>query len=381
MRTSMVQLFILLFAVTVLAFVSNRQRRPVEAMSPSCAKGSITKRTPLNFDVICFIIIVVLSLYCGLRTSYNDTSTYIRNFKDLSLDFTDIDWSISQNFGFRLYQMFIKKFISDNPQWLLIITSTVVVSIQTCFYKRYSVNFCCAMFLYITSGVYIFAFGALKQTLATAIIMWSFRFVEERKWGKFYLVMAIALTIHAYVFVLAVIPFFVNSVWDKKTYMVLIGAVLIGMFFGSFIEVLASFLGEIDEYYTADVLEGEGVNIFRVLVFAVPVIFSWICRKQINEEKNMVLTLCTNLTILSFVAMFISLFGNPILFGRIGNYFQPFFIVTMCYCLFKGVSPKKRTVILICMAVGYIAFFYMIFDVYACIDNFFGHTSFFSLFE
>ncbi len=378
----MIQLFTLLAAGAALGFIYTNQKRATDSLYLAEGHSKLKKHNTFELNLLCIAIVLLLGLYCGMRTSYNDTWAYTRAFRLMTTDFGAVNWGEVENPGFVFYQIAIKRIFNGNPQWFLLITALITVSCQVHFIRRYSLNFGAAIFWYITAGIYSFIFGAMKQALATALLVFAIDFVKSKKWFWYYVVWLIALSIHAYAFMFVITPLFVKKCWSKRTYMILIGMLGIGTFFGSFLKVLLSVLGEMNDFYTMETLSGTGVNIFRVAVFGVPVALSWYYRLQIQQEDDRVLNLCVNYGVISFAFMFISLFGNPILFGRVANYFQPFTIVSTTYCIFNCVSKRNRTLVTLAMLACYLFFYYMTFSVYvrAGHDDFFNHAPFTSLF-
>ena len=367
----------------MLGFIYNNMLHSYEPILMSEGRSSLKRKLSFQLDLIIYIITIILSLYCGLRTSFNDTAVYMGNFAKLNMDLSSIDPHISANPGFVLLQIFVKKFISTNPQWLILICATITVYLNIQFIKEYSINVGASVFLYMTSCVYMFAFAAVKQTLATALMMIAFTFAVEKKWFRFYLIFIIAVSIHAFAFVFVVTPFFVRSAWGKWSYTVLFGSMIVGVAFNSFIGVFLKVLGTVDDYYTADVLSGAGVSLFRVMVFFVPVGLSWLCRSYVQKQNDRMLNLCCNFSLIGFAFMFVAMFGNPVLFGRMGNYFLPFSLVTVCYMVFRCTKKTNRYVMVLIMGAAYLVYFFTYFKIYidAGWDDFFCHASIMDLFK
>ena len=380
---SIIELLCLIAIVTMLGFIYNNILRSYEPILMSEGHDSLKRKVSLQLDVIIWLITIILSLYCGLRTSFNDTAVYMKNFAELNTSLSSVDLSISENPGFVLLQIFVKRFISTNPQWLILICATITVYLNIQFIKEYSINVGASVFLYMTSCVYMFAFAAVKQTLATALMMIAFTFAVEKKWVRFYMILIIAMSIHAFAFVFVVTPLFVKSAWGKWSYAVLFGSMAVGVLFNSFIGVFLKVLGSVDDYYTADVLSGSGVSIFRVMVFFVPVGLSWICRSYVKKQNDRMLNLCCNFSLIGFAFMFVAMFGNPVLFGRMGNYFLPFSLVTVCYMVFRCTKKTNRYVMVIVMGLAYLLYFYTYFKIYidAGWNDFFSHADIMDLFK
>lgn len=380
---SIIELLCIIVIVTMLGFIYNNILRANEHILMSEGHKSYKRKVSFQLDLIIYLITIILSLYCGLRTSFNDTAVYMKNFAELSTDLTTVPLEISDNPGFVLLQIFVKRYISTNPQWLILMCATVTVYLNIQFIKEYSINVGASVFLYMTSCVYMFAFAAVKQTLATALMMIAFTFAVEKKWVRFYMILIIAMSIHAFAFVFVVTPLFVKSAWGKWSYAVLFSSLAAGVAFNSFLGVFLKILGSVDEYYTADVLSGSGVSLFRVMVFFVPVGLSWLCRSYVQKQNDRMLNLCCNFSLIGFAFMFVAMFGNPVLFGRMGNYFLPFSLVTVCYMVFRCTKKNNRYVMVLIMGGAYLVYFYTYFKIYidAGWNDFFNHAEFMELFK
>ena len=95
------------------------------------------------------------------------------------------------------------------------------------------------------------------------------------------------------------------------------------------------------------------------------------------------LNLCCNFSLIGFAFMFVAMFGNPVLFGRMGNYFLPFSLVTVCYMVFRCTKKNNRYVMVLIMGGAYLVYFYTYFKIYidAGWNDFFNHAEFMELFK
>ena len=80
-----------------------------------------------------------------------------------------------------------------------------------------------------------------------------------------------------------------GKAWNKKTILVIMATIAVVTFIGSFTNLLDSVLA--DTQYTNVVSDWQswqdnGTNIFRVLVYAVPAILSFIGKRYLDEANN-----------------------------------------------------------------------------------------------
>ena len=311
-------------------------------------------------------ILVIMILFSGLRTVGNDTGLYVIMFQtdvpDRLVEIKNINWTIGANPLFSAYRIIIKSLISTNAYVFIFITAILVTTSYLLFIKSKSVDFGFTLFLLIAFTVYAFTMAAIKQTLATAIAIWCIPlFVEKNKKILPSILILVAMLIHPYVLIYFATPFFTKNIWDKKTWLILIITVLIGIFFTQFIEGvldIAEGLGD-SEYKEEHFSSDTSVNIFRVLVYLVPPILSFLYKNNIKKINNKFYFACINLSIISSCFMTIASFGGAILLGRMAAYFDIINCLTIVIILRYGVINKKeRSFMCIFAIIGYIYYYY-----------------------
>ena len=116
-------------------------------------------------------IIVTMALFAGLRTSYNDTFSYMNSYELTSCDINlaNIDWNFGNNPGYSLVQNIFKHFGFTVNAYLLFY-SIITYSIYIWFIHKYSSDFLMSIFLFICL-VFTFPMAALKQCAAVAFCL------------------------------------------------------------------------------------------------------------------------------------------------------------------------------------------------------------------
>ena len=74
-------------------------------------------------------------------------------------------------------------------------------------FKRYSVNPAFSLLILFSLGTYIMYMAALKQCFAMFFLLMSIPYLENRKYGRFYLCVIIAMTFHTHAFMFLIVPF------------------------------------------------------------------------------------------------------------------------------------------------------------------------------
>ena len=113
-----------MFGVLLLGFIAENEQKII------CHnRTKIVDR--ISYRICILLIAVCMILFSGLRTSYNDTGTYLYTFNFLisdKLDFSLVQLLKEQYYGFDYWQRLIKHFFKDG-QWLLMINGAVAVII------------------------------------------------------------------------------------------------------------------------------------------------------------------------------------------------------------------------------------------------------------
>ena len=96
------------------------------------------------------LLVTILTLFAGLRTSYNDTWNYISAFSKAPAigEWVSNPDSVNpfKNPLFYFFQSLLKTFTS-NPQWLIFVTSLITQICFISFFKRYSTHFFFSIFI------------------------------------------------------------------------------------------------------------------------------------------------------------------------------------------------------------------------------------------
>ncbi len=330
----LVPIFLICIAV---AFFSDRFSRKNERLT-----GYIYKE-----KFIWILLIVVTAVFAGLRTRYNDTGTYLESYEYLvnsKFDFSDVEWAFGGNFGFAIVNILLKSLGFTNNGYLMVF-AIVTYSIYIWFIHKYSTDFLMSIFLFMCL-VFTFPLAAIKQCVAVAFCLLAVDKAINKKWFWFLFWILIAETFHAYSIMYLIVPLMFFLPWqDKRTVMWIVLFFFAGILLRPMLGTLLETTESLGKDYTVEEFSGDGVNPFRLLVTLVPLVISFILRKQINDsyyEYDRQDNICLNLSFLNGEIMFIALFGTANYFARLANYFYIFPVIALPR-LFNMVKPKWRT--------------------------------------
>lgn len=324
--------------------------------------------------ILWLIPIIAMAVFAGLRTAYNDTATYALTYENYAVsgfDFSNIDWNFGNNPGYNVVLVLSKNLgLSTNAYFLQYTLVTYFIYIW--FIHKYSTDFLMSMFLFICL-IFTFPMAAIKQCVAVAFCLLAVDKAINKKWFWFIFWLFIAETFHAYSFMYLIVPLLFFVPWqNNKTVMWIVIFFLIGILLRPMLGTVLSITDALGEEYTAESFSEGGVNPFRLLVCLVPLVLSFILRKQINDpynEVNRAEGLCMNLAFLNGEIMFVALFGTANYFARLANYFYIFPVIALPR-MFNMVNPKWRTLMKICVVVCYFLFFYYSeYVIYGQFDN------------
>lgn len=305
------------------------------------------------------IMVIILAVFVGLRTSYNDTFTYRNMYESLNPglgQLTSLDYNLGQNPGFWVVNILLKT-LGFSTQNYLMFYALLTITVYLWFIKKYSDNLWLSIFLFFTMGCYTFTMAAIKQCVAVAFCLIATDRMIRNKKLSFVLWVFIASTFHPYSLMYLLVPFLTFKAWSSKTFLLLIIFAILGFSLQSLLGTVVDITTMLGEEYDASTFTGEGINIFRLAVVWVPVIVSFLVRRYLRLNNTRVDNIILNLTILNAEIMFIGLFGTANYFGRLANYFLVF--QTLCLPhLFKGFTRSSQKMITFFCVLGFVFYFY-----------------------
>lgn len=320
----MIKITALLIVCVALAWAS-------EVNTPQILKSN--GRYRMSQDLAFILLVIVLSVFTGTRTDYNDTYNYVRDFRTdagLAAFLADPEnLNPFKNPLFYLYQSTLREFTGE-AQWFIFLPSAFTQFCFLLFFKRYSTRFTFTVFLYFALGTFDVSLGAMKQTLAMAILTLGFPYLECGKLVRYYLIVLIAMMFHTYAICFAVLPLFTRRPWSAFTFLFIGCVAFVLMNFRTVIEEFmeqANTLGKTLEDY--EVFDSHTVNLFRVAVYMVAPLFSLVFARWLNYNSTQMDHILIHMSIISMAFMLMGTQAGANMFARMAHYFE---IGTLC-CL------------------------------------------------
>ena len=224
--------------------------------------------------------------------------------------------------------------------------------------KRYATSFTFSVFLYFTLGTFSVTIGALKQVLEMSVGFLAMPYLERKQWLRFYLLVFIAMTLHTYALVYAFLPLVRLRPWRIFTYVFLAALVVLMM---NFEETISSFMDQANELGKTledyEVFHGHGMNLFRVAVYAVVPLLSFVFQHWLNREYDVRHSILIHMSLVSLAFMVMGTQGGANMFGRMAHYFEIGIICGLPWILEKVFTPKSNRLISGIAAACFFCFF------------------------
>lgn len=348
----MTKLLLVFAATLILAYISEQNTKATIAAGRSYS---------VWHDWAYLLLVTILVLFSGLRTSYNDTHNYISIFNNLSgvASFLS-DAENLHPLGNPLFYFCanLLKHMVDHAQVLIFTTSLFTQICFVRFIKRYSSNFVFSIFLYFTLGTFALSMAAMKQIVAMAVLTLAIPYLEKKKWVQYFLLVFVAMLLHTYAMAFAILPLFTGRPWKRFTYVFMITVVIMLM---NFQGVVTTFLEQADEAGKTiadyEVFDNVSVNIFRLAVYSVPPLISLIFQKWIFHDSSNMDHVLVHMSIISLACMIMGTESGANMFGRMGNYFELGTICSLPWMLEKTFDKRSHHLISTVAVIAFLGYF------------------------
>lgn len=304
----------------------------------------------------------VLTFFCGLRSGVMDTGTYIALFNGYpnSIDLIDHSAEIKDK-GFYILTVLYKQFISDSFQgWLFIIALISCFTIMITL-KKHSCSFGLSCYLFIATTTFTYLINGMRQFIVVTVLFACIDMVIERQFIPYCIIVLLLSTIHASAVLMIAVYFIANvPAWSSRMWLVIIGAMGVGIFFDRVFPVLGTILEETQYSNYVDYIanEGVGANIFRLLIALVPCVLAFLIRKSERIQRNRIINLCVNMSVLNACIYFIGTFSSGMAMGRLTIYFDIYNLLLLPWLMKEGLQEKAGRFITTACVGFYLLFFY-----------------------
>ncbi len=312
-------------------------------------------------DIFMIIVIAWMTCFSFLRTSYNDTYTYIATFRDAETiaegfangtftDLTENPWS--------MFYRSLMHDLTDNYHiyffFPAVLSSFAVVKLC----KRDSVNPAFRLLIFFSVGTYVMYIAALKQCLAMFCLLMALPYAIDKKYVRFYLLVFVAIMFHTHAFMFAIVPFLLEKPWGKVSW-VLLGATFFAMVtydstLGAFMEYAQSIGALVAE---VEVFDDHQINTLRVLVYWVPAVLALVFRRRLFNNSTQAENLFVNMSMASAFILSIGLVQGANLYARMAGYFEIATAIALPWMIKKLFTKQSAQLVTVLAGVLYFGYF------------------------
>lgn len=305
--------------------------------------------------IIAIIIILYLSIVGGLRyfvgTDYGFYYRMTVSFQSLPEYF-----GLFKEPGIRLLSAVGQIFYKDGISTILI-CELVTVSLYVWTIYKYSPMFSVSILLYILMGEWTGSFNGVRQYLAAAILFAGHRFMYNRQFFKYCIVVFVASLFHTSAVIMMVPYFLYNRKPDIKQFIILAtGAFIISISYNRIFSAIGEYKNT-EMYYEQYAYYNSSVNIFRIMVAAIPVIIYFIfCKKDSHSREE-----DFYINGLFFNAFTMIAASGSTYLARAGIYTAPIALIGYAY-MFKMFRDKTlaRFVIALCIVLFFMYYWFQV---------------------
>ena len=318
-------------------------------------------------DIFIIIVIVWLTCFSFLRTSYNDTWNYIYAWNNSNSVKAFLDngelFDLTGNPLSNLWRE-ISHDISNNYHVYFLPPALLSGFASVKLFKRYSVDPAFSMLIFFSLGTYITYVAALKQCFAVFFLLLSIPYADEKKYVRFYLLVAIAILFHTHAFMFLILPILFGRPWRSVTYLCLLATIFAMLTYdrtlGAFMEYAQSIGALVDE---GELFDGHQINFLRIVVYWIPPMLAFIFRKRLFQESSRNENLFVNMSTVCAMILTIGTVQAANLFARMAAYFEIATAISLPWMIKKLFTKRSARFVTICASVLYFGYFLYEFGV------------------
>ena len=322
---------------------------------------------------IAFVVFAYIIFWAGMRNSFIDTFAYKQTFEWISWEhLSTLDFSFNSGWGFDFLTIIFKHLISkDSQHWLMFVAIVSGLCIGITFYK-YSHNYFYSVFLFLATTNFTWLMNGIRQFLAVAIIFAATPLIKENKWFKFLLIVLLASTFHGTALLMLPVFFFVRSKpWTSRTMLLFAGVLFVLFFTSSFTNILEEIFAETQYENIGDkILNDDGVNPIRVLVFSVTTILAFFARNHLPKD-DIIVNIFVNMSLVTSGLYLIAMATSGILLGRLPIYTQLYQYMLLPYLIDKYFEKKTKNLVYFLSIVLFLFYFKISIDGFAATNRFY----------
>lgn len=356
--------FLIMFVIFIVTFLFGLATKRVYLLQLKAHEEDFYRKISFSYTekVFMFLAFVVVVLFVGLQMSNSDYKVYkylfeheySASYKLLQFEglFRAINKFVYDVFHEYQFVAIILAIITN----LFMFNNVIYYAIQSMIKPKY------AMFLYLSMYLLV-SLGMQRQICAAAIVLFSFRFIERKKYLKYFLLTVLAMWFHSTA-IISVLFFCFLIVNDKTRQLklfykalIIIAFYIVIIFSNQILTIIGTIIGRYNyaEYYS---IESIGIG---NLVYRLPVLIFLIFFRNTIKEAPRSIRMFASLVFLEVLACF-SYYFVPMLGGRLQYYILFGYTIIIPYC-FKQISNSRNSLLLYRVIIYVYGLFYLFYQL------------------
>ncbi len=338
-------------AATTIALACLVKNQPLQMAGQLHKRQELTRRQGLN-TLSLLAVFTILFLLSALRMEVgNDYETYVDTFHEIYVG----GYVVTEPLFNAVVKIICE--LSGGENYLLVFAVFAFVTIWIFLKVMYeqTEDFPLAFFLFMTLGIYFRTFNTVRYYFVLAITLYSFRYIFQKEYGKFILLIVLAAFFHKSVLVVIPIYLIANMKW-KKWYVAVLTVGAAGMLVCQ--ELIMKIALELYPSYKDTIyLETEtglSGNLMSILRCVAVLGLALLCCKESwkKDAKNRFYIK------MNYLAVLLYLCGSFLpLVGRIGYYLITSQILLIPAILGSIRDEKKRKIIKVAVIIACVIYF------------------------
>lgn len=314
----------------------------------------------------CIILVLPVIISAALRTTFGDQG-YKIEYRTLHLNFSELIELLNSGGkgpGYTVITYIGTKLVGNNAEVFFFMIAVFQMYSLMKIYRKYSVDLWLAFFIFISTADYLsWMQNGIRQFIAVTLILLFSDWMFEKRYMKFLIVVLVAATVHSSALLMIPIMILVQGkAFNKRTILATIVVVILIATLDKAVPIVGELLsgteysGAITDWQTSG---NDGVNIFRVLVYSVPMILALTMYKTIRAYDDKIINVLCNMSVMSTLLYIVGMFTSGIYIGRLPIYCTLYTNgILLPWLVNKAYKGKIRNIMYATMVPCYCLFYY-----------------------
>ena len=324
----------------------------------SCINIILEHETPGKRTCVCREFLSLL-----LRT---DTRAYIQAYRSTTSFLSDLPSVLAKNSkdqGFSVLMVFCKALGIDQYQHFMLLVAAFQMICMVFIFRKYSEDMWSCLFLFVASTDYMsWMQNGIRQFIAVAMTFAAFDLLVRKRYMSYVAVVLLASTFHGTALLMLPFAFIMTGpAMNRKTTMMIVGVVALIPFIDSVMPLMEDLLAntQYDDMMSNGIWENDdGTNLIRVLVYSVPALAALLGRRYIQHNRDPVINMCINASMITFAMYAVSAVTSGIYIGRIPIYTTLYGYMVLPWLIDQIFEKQSGRLIKLLMIGCYVGFYY-----------------------